>query len=463
MLLCYEYDPTTGKYGVAIMRHAPHGRRHHDGCARHVHVRDVPPRAADLQRRAVPTTRELSGGPIETFRTQMEPCDEGFRFFPTRPRRSRRTSTRCTCSCAAVTLFFTLLIFLLVVLLRLKYRRRHPDERPGRRSSRCARAASTRSSRSSSSWSSSSGRSKSTSRSTASRRSRSTSTSSASSGCGSSSTPTGSREINELHVPLSQRVQLTLASQDVIHSFFIPAFRVKQDAVPGRYTQMAFTPTKVGDVPPVLHRILRHGALRDDRPRRRDGAGRLPGVAHRHGRPTSRPPSSGRGCSSSLGCVDVPRRAGAEPGRRSSGARCTLSSRAAGDTVDADEHYLRESILDSTAKIVERLPADHAQLPRAAQRGAVDAPVAYIKSLRNAAGPADHRGRQPADEPRRRHARTHADSPRTGVATERDGTKYRTRKTRRAAAKKDVKTAALRGFLRRLATSRLSFERRSSH
>ncbi|MAW87307.1 MAG: cytochrome c oxidase subunit II [Phyllobacteriaceae bacterium] len=58
--------------------------------------------------------------------------------------------------------------------------------------------------------------------------------------------PGGQREINTLHVPLGQPVQVTLGSQDVIHSFFVPAFRVKQDAVPGRSTRVWFTPTKEG-------------------------------------------------------------------------------------------------------------------------------------------------------------------------------------------------------------------------
>src|ERR1051325_8606677 len=46
----------------------------------------------------------------------------------------------------------------------------------------------------------------------------------------------GAREINELHVPLGRPVKLTLTSEDVIHSFYVPAFRIKMDAVPGRYT-----------------------------------------------------------------------------------------------------------------------------------------------------------------------------------------------------------------------------------
>ena len=58
--------------------------------------------------------------------------------------------------------------------------------------------------------------------------------------------PEGQREINELHVPVGRPVKLTLASEDVIHSFFIPAFRVKHDVVPGRYDTMWFTATKPG-------------------------------------------------------------------------------------------------------------------------------------------------------------------------------------------------------------------------
>jgi cytochrome c oxidase subunit 2 len=57
----------------------------------------------------------------------------------------------------------------------------------------------------------------------------------------------GKREINELHIPVDQTVALTLISQDVIHSFFVPAFRVKQDVVPGKYTSEWFKATRVGE------------------------------------------------------------------------------------------------------------------------------------------------------------------------------------------------------------------------
>ncbi len=56
----------------------------------------------------------------------------------------------------------------------------------------------------------------------------------------------GQREINELHVPLGRPVRLTMTSEDVIHSFYMPAFRVKFDVLPGKYTTAWFNPTKTG-------------------------------------------------------------------------------------------------------------------------------------------------------------------------------------------------------------------------
>ena len=58
--------------------------------------------------------------------------------------------------------------------------------------------------------------------------------------------PDGMRSLNELHVPVHQNVRIILTSQDVIHSFYVPAFRVKKDAVPGRYTELWFNATEAG-------------------------------------------------------------------------------------------------------------------------------------------------------------------------------------------------------------------------
>ena len=58
--------------------------------------------------------------------------------------------------------------------------------------------------------------------------------------------PEGRSEINDLHVPLGHPIKIRLISADVIHSLYIPAFRVKQDVLPGRYTTLWFQPSKLG-------------------------------------------------------------------------------------------------------------------------------------------------------------------------------------------------------------------------
>lgn len=56
----------------------------------------------------------------------------------------------------------------------------------------------------------------------------------------------GIRENNELHVPLGKAIKLTMISQDVIHGFYVPAFRMKRDVLPGRYNTVWFQPTRPG-------------------------------------------------------------------------------------------------------------------------------------------------------------------------------------------------------------------------
>jgi cytochrome c oxidase subunit 2 len=58
--------------------------------------------------------------------------------------------------------------------------------------------------------------------------------------------PEGNREINELHVPTGRPIRLTMTSEDTIHSMYVPAFRMKQDVVPGRYQTTWFQATKPG-------------------------------------------------------------------------------------------------------------------------------------------------------------------------------------------------------------------------
>jgi cytochrome c oxidase subunit 2 len=58
--------------------------------------------------------------------------------------------------------------------------------------------------------------------------------------------PDGTRTLNELHVPVNKPVKLVLHSEDVIHSFYVPGFRLKKDAIPGRYTELWFNATQPG-------------------------------------------------------------------------------------------------------------------------------------------------------------------------------------------------------------------------
>jgi cytochrome c oxidase subunit 2 len=58
--------------------------------------------------------------------------------------------------------------------------------------------------------------------------------------------PNGIREIDDLHIPIERSIRLTMISEDAIHSFFVPAFRIKQDVLPNRYTTIWFKATKPG-------------------------------------------------------------------------------------------------------------------------------------------------------------------------------------------------------------------------
>jgi cytochrome c oxidase subunit 2 len=68
----------------------------------------------------------------------------------------------------------------------------------------------------------------------------------------------------ELHVPIGKDVQLNLSAQDVIHSFWVPQFRLKQDAIPGQDTELRFVATKPGTYPVVCAELCGayHGAMR---------------------------------------------------------------------------------------------------------------------------------------------------------------------------------------------------------
>lgn len=163
--------------------------------------------------------------------------------------------------------------------------------------------------------------------------------------------PAGQREINELHIPVGRPVRITMTSQDVIHSFFIPAFRVKQDALPGRYTTLWFTATKSGTYHlfcaeycgtkhsgMVGHVYAMDAAAYD----RWLTAGVAEGSLSSQGEKLYHQ----FGCST---CHDLEGNGQGPSFRNLYGNPVRLED---GSVVIADEPYLRESILDSQAKVV---------------------------------------------------------------------------------------------------------------
>jgi cytochrome c oxidase subunit 2 len=195
--------------------------------------------------------------------------------------------------------------------------------------------------------------------------------------------PTGAREIDELHVPLGRPVKLVMTSQDVIHSFFIPAFRTKQDVVPGRYTEQWFTPTQLGEFHlfcaeycGTSHSRMR-GRVVVMKPSEYEAW--LAGVS-----PDLLPAQSGERLFASFGCNTCH----GERAPTLAGLYNSPVELADGQTVVADEAYLRESILDPAAKLVKGfapiMPTFRGQV---SEEQLYDL-VAYVKSLQDTREPA---------------------------------------------------------------------------
>ncbi len=145
--------------------------------------------------------------------------------------------------------------------------------------------------------------------------------------------PGGQHEIDALHIPINRPVQLTMISQDVFHSFSIPAFRVKREVIPGRYSTVWFEATEAGNLPSVLHSILRHEPLGDDRRHCCDDAGRLPGMGSGEHQRQHRWRRTGSACSPAWAATPAIR---ARPSARGPNLAEVYGSKLA-----ADERFLR--------------------------------------------------------------------------------------------------------------------------
>jgi cytochrome c oxidase subunit II len=203
----------------------------------------------------------------------------------------------------------------------------------------------------------------------------------------------GQREINALHVPVGVPVKLTLTSEDVIHSFYVPAFRIKKDAVPGRYQTLWFQATKPGryhlfcaeycgtkhsgmigwvDVmePAAFQSWLTGG-----------GTGSLA--------------AEGQKTFQSLGCVTCHRADAQGRGPRLEGLFGRTVTLAGGEQVVADADYVRESIVTPAARVVAGYqPVMPTYQGLVSEEGLMQL-IAYIQSLQEPAA----KGAPPAVAP----------------------------------------------------------------
>jgi cytochrome c oxidase subunit II len=191
---------------------------------------------------------------------------------------------------------------------------------------------------------------------------------------------TGQREINQLHVPLGKDVKMIMSSQDVIHSFYVPAFRIKADVLPGRYTSTWFHPTKVG----TYHLFCAEYCGTDH-------SGMIGQVIVME--PTAYEAwLSGGGASGSLsangqqlfqqlGCATCHRFDTQGRGPNLNGVFGKQVLLEDGRTVLADENYIRESILNPGAKIVSGFKPIMPSFQGQVSEESLMALVAYVKSL----------------------------------------------------------------------------------
>jgi cytochrome c oxidase subunit 2 len=189
----------------------------------------------------------------------------------------------------------------------------------------------------------------------------------------------GQREINELHVPVGRDVKLIMTSQDVIHSFYVPAFRVKQDVLPGRYTMLWFRAIKPGTYHLFCAEYCgtQHSGMIGDivvlEPAQYEAW-----MSSGSSGPLS---ASGEKIFTELGCATCHRTDFQGRGPNLLGVFGKPVQLEDGRIVTVDENYVRESILDPGAKVVKGFKPVMPTFQGLVSEEQVNALVAYVKAL----------------------------------------------------------------------------------
>lgn len=196
----------------------------------------------------------------------------------------------------------------------------------------------------------------------------------------------GAREINSLHVPVGQPVRLTMTSQDVIHSFYVPAFRVKQDVLPRRYTTMWFQATEPGtyhlfcaEYCGTMHSGMIGEVVVMSQQDYQDWLGQ--------GVPQD-PVAAGARLFTQYGCIGCHHADNSGPAPSLVGVFGHPVHLQDGTTVIADENYIHTSIVNPTAQIVAGYQPIMPSFEKILTPDQLMSLLIYIKSLANGAGAA---------------------------------------------------------------------------
>jgi cytochrome c oxidase subunit 2 len=197
----------------------------------------------------------------------------------------------------------------------------------------------------------------------------------------------GQREINELHVPIGRPVKLIMGSEDVLHSYYIPAFRVKADVIPGRYNTMWFQATKPGryhlfcaEYCGTKHSGMIGSVIAMDPA---DYQVWLDG-----GKAEDSPVAAGEKLFQAQGCASCHTAGPTQRGPSLANIFGHEVKLQGGGTALVDDAYLRESIVQPQAKIVDGFLPIMPTFQGMVTEEQLLQLIAYIKSLKGPAGPA---------------------------------------------------------------------------
>lgn len=195
----------------------------------------------------------------------------------------------------------------------------------------------------------------------------------------------GQREINSLHVPTGRPVKISMISQDVIHSLFVPAFRVKYDVLPNRYSTVWFEATQPGTYHLFCSQYCgtKHSAMIGEvvvmKPEDFEawlGSGKAEGSMA----------ANGEKYFQELGCITCHRPDSGARGPNLQGLYGRPVRLSDGRTVLADDNYIRESVLDPAAKIVSGFQPIMPTFKGIVNEDGMLQLIAYIKSLNEQSG-----------------------------------------------------------------------------